>query len=351
MHRITAAAIGGVFALALSGLAVAGPAAAVEPGDGAVIFNPDGTPIGSEIVYPSGDPQFVYTSETGDDDQWGLLADGNPEHNGTWTEGIPLGFTLNIDGMGYSSAIVTSNGAICLLPDTGTWDAIYDNCWTYDNSPGSFFSASFDSGTLGAYAAVLALANDQYPPNADTPVDTGGGPEPDACTFGAFLFFDGTDAYCSAVFWGTTTYEGKPAFAATWFHNPDYDATDEEETWFSTYQAIIVDDGGGNALIVLNYDEVNQTGADAEDLNDYGPPYQDACEAQVDAGDDATTSSSASAARTPTTRATRSSICSDQPVRAECSRRLIPPSRSEAARIWRRTASTRPCRGATSSAG
>src|SRR5690606_8914101 len=100
---------------------VASPAGAVEPGAGAVLFNPDGSPIGSETVYPSGYAQYVYTSTTQDDDAWGLDADGNPanDEGAGYAYGIPLGFEVLIDGILYDSAVVGGNGFLCLVPTTG----------------------------------------------------------------------------------------------------------------------------------------------------------------------------------------------------------------------------------------
>ncbi len=115
----------GVLAVATCALLAVGalPAAATTPGDGAVIFNPDGTPIGSELTYGgSFTPQYVYTAETQDDDYWGLDTGSVPANDaGIFTSvdtGVPLGFTIDVNGVVYDQALVSSNGGVCLVSST-----------------------------------------------------------------------------------------------------------------------------------------------------------------------------------------------------------------------------------------
>lgn len=243
---------------------VAAPALAVDPGDGAVIFNLDGTPIGSELLYDSGTPQFVYTSETDDDDYWGLDASGFPANEDvsfdTLNGGIPLGFTVIVSGISYDEAFVNSNGGLCLTSssDPASQGAVPECTGFYDELIGSVFSLDY-SGQTDHYAGFLPLNVDQDPTAASTPQD---GPDadltPDSCTFGAFLFEFEADFYCSSIFWGATTYEGKAAFAATWYHDPEYDEVDPAV--YNTYQVLLVNEGSGNVTVVYNYDEVNDSG-------------------------------------------------------------------------------------------
>ncbi len=268
MRSLTLRPLAAVVATAALVLLSAGPASAVDPGDGAVIFNPDGTPIGSELTYDGGTPQFVYTSETDDDDYWGLDSDGFPaneeDYFGTLSAGIPLGFTVTVSGISYDEAYVNSNGGVCLTSssDPASQGSLNECDDFYYELVGSVFDLDY-SGDTDNYAAFFPLNNDQYPSYGSTPVD---GPDPDStvdsCTFGAFLFEYEAVFYCSSVFWGTTTYEGKPAFAATWYHNPDYYA--DTDTDFNTFQVLLVNDGGGNVTVVYNYDEVNEEGGNLD---------------------------------------------------------------------------------------
>lgn len=269
------------------------PAAATVPGEGAVIFNPDGTPIGSELVYgASNTPQFVYTSETQDDDYWGLDVDGEPaDEEGMYNAvetGVPLGFTINVNGIVYDEVIVNSNGGVCLVSSTDP-DATqsFDQCDGFYDEPMGYLVDDPDyAGGPNDYAAFLPFNQDLYPPYADTPVDTDADTVPDECALGAFLFEFETDFYCSTVFWGTTTYEGKPAFVATWYHDPDISASPAEGI-FNTLQVLLVNDGAGNVTVVYNYDDVLNSG---ENL-DYGVPNNnavgEACGVQYDGGDTA----------------------------------------------------------------
>lgn len=265
------------------------PAAATNPGEGAVLFNPDGSPIGSELVYGAlNTPQWVYTSNTTDDDIWGLDSSVPPEpDNESVSAGIPLGFDVDISGVVYDQALVNSNGGVCFISSTNlnAREAL-DNCSGFYYQPlGVYADPAYNAPSTTDYAAILALGNDLYTPYA-VPVDTGGDADPDACTFGAYLGeFDGS-FYCSSLFWGTTVYEGKAAFVATWYHDPDYHAEPSEVTEFNTFQVLIVNDGDGNITVVNNFDDVNQEGQDL-DVSDNEIPAEDICFADFEAGDTA----------------------------------------------------------------
>jgi len=277
-----------IAALVSSGVLLgAGSASAVVPGAGAVIFNPDGTPIGSQLVYgASNTPQFVYTQQTSDDDFWGLDAGAQPAHGGTPSRGIPLGFTMTIDGVSYDEALVSSNGTVCLTSSSdSTAQESFGQCaGTYGYLVGDLADPNRTSGT-DSYAIFSALNDDQYPPAATTPVDGADADAlPDSCTFGAFLYNYLGTYYCSTISWGLTTYEGRAAFAATWYHDPDYDYTDQTD--FNTYQMLLVNDGAGNATVVYNYDEINIAGTPL-DYDGTGYAIGAACDAAFTAGDTA----------------------------------------------------------------
>ncbi|WP_168627609.1 MULTISPECIES: hypothetical protein [unclassified Cryobacterium] len=268
----------GLGALLVLGAAV--PASAAD-GDGAVLFNPDGTPIGSEYT-PTADPLYVYTSVTGDDDYWGLDSAGNPANIdgdfGVMSSGIPLGFVVNVAGVNYDEVFVGSNGSLCLYSSTdatvGAW------CDDYDVMPILFTDPDW-VGTGTSYAAFAVLNNDQDPRDSDEPIDTDADSINDACEFGAFYFADQGGEYCSSISWGHTTYDGRAAFAATWYHNPTYSWDDDTE--FNTYQIILVDDGAGNVTVVYNYDAVTSDGFTL----DWWIGYANACEDAYAAGDTA----------------------------------------------------------------
>ncbi len=280
---LTAACIAAASAALLASSAL--PASAAEPGEGAVLFNADGSPIGSELTYgPDATPQFVYTSLTSDDDFWGLDASGVPANDlGDFepiATGIPLDFDVTIGGTVYDTFLVNSNGALCLFNSELGVTEPDDWCWIYDALPGEYSAPEFTE-EAGAYAIFDSFATDQNPVDIE-PVDTDADGIEDGCTFGAAFFeFEGS-AYCSSVFWGTTTYEGRPALAATWYHNPDYNVEQEEETFFVTHQILLVDAGDGNTVVVYNYDDVQFDGEDASFgklLIDVEYAYSDACAA------------------------------------------------------------------------
>ncbi|MBB5632107.1 LPXTG-motif cell wall-anchored protein [Cryobacterium mesophilum] len=271
----------------------AAPAYAVDPGDGAVIFNPDGTPIGSELMYDGGTtPQYVYTNETEDDDYWGLDGTGVPADDdgnfGAANAGIPLGFSVTVAGVSYDEVLVGSNGDVCLASSTDvTSNGSFNQCSDfYGELIGSIFDPNYGSEPH-SYAAFLPFNLDQYPPAADTPLDTNADTIPDTCEYGAYLFEFESNYYCSSVFWGTTTYEGKNAFVATWYHNPDINLDPDAE--FNTFQVLLVDNGGGNVTVVYNYDEVHNSGMDLSWPSATSSiPTEAACAAVYGDGDDLT---------------------------------------------------------------
>lgn len=286
--RSSVSALAVVAVCAALTLGAAAPAsAAVAPGDGAVVFNADGSPIGSELTYGAdATPQFVYTSTTGDDDSWGLI-DGTPVNDYSATAGIPLGFGVNVQGSVYEQVAVGSNGAVCLVPaDDAAATAIYE-CSSFSFSPLSSATQVAADDPERDSTVFMPLYGDQNP-TYGVPVDLDADDVPDACTYGSFLFENDGDYYCSTVSWGSTSYEGKPAFAVTWYHNPEYAADDESR--YNTYQLILVDNGAGDATVVFNYDETNLRGSSAGNLASETALAAD-CAIAEEAGDDADYSS------------------------------------------------------------
>jgi len=267
-------------------LGVAGPASAitVNPGEGAVIYNGDLTPIGSELLY-GGDPQYLFTTETGDDDYWGFDINGLPaNYDGDFdplATGIPLGFTIELGGVDYDGVVVQENGNLCLTSttDPGGDPAGSDfECWFYE-MPLSLAIGDYTYTAGQARAFISSVGADHYVQD-DAPIDTDADTVNDACEYGGYYFAD--EDVCSSIFWGTTTYEGKPAFVATYFFAPDIETPGDTDV----SQILLVDDGDGNARIVINVDRFFNEGYALGDWD--GSAGYEACSLVYDggAGDD-----------------------------------------------------------------
>lgn len=258
MSRRPAALTIGILATALVLGAPAAAANAVDPGEGAVIYNDDLTPIGAELSY-GGVPQYEFTTATTDDDYWGLDAQGEPAHDSGGVDivaGIPLGFTVQLGGVAYDGVVVNSNGGVCLTSSTDSTASVTSHdfqCWFYSIPPAHIVSD--DTYLAGSSMAIFQLGVDHLLDD-DFPVDTDSDGTDDACEYGSF-FVESQNA-CTSVFWGTTTYEGRPAFAATWYFAPDY----EEPGDTDVAQILLVDDGAGDLSVVVNVDRFFNHGYD-----------------------------------------------------------------------------------------
>lgn len=251
-------AVLGTVSLTAGAVLLGGTAAHAADGDGAVLFEDvEGvpTPIGALDVY-DGDPLYLYTEETGDDDGWGLDLAGVPANsNGDFGEiasGVPIGFTVTIGGVDYDEFYVSSNGLICLANEDSDPEIIGEEIcdWYYDQTAATFGDPlAFPAGT--SLAAINLLGTDLNPSNSY--LDEG------ECVDGGYYFAD--PEACSEVFWGWTDYDGKPALAVTWYVLPPYGTGIS-----ATFQALLVDEGDGDALVVLNYDSVD---VDGQPLDDY----------------------------------------------------------------------------------
>jgi hypothetical protein len=64
----------------------------------------------------------------------------------------------------------------------------------------------------------------------------------------------GADRHSDFVYRGRTTFEGRPAFAATWINMPAYSTDEEDQTW-NTFQILLVDidDETDDVDIIINY--------------------------------------------------------------------------------------------------
>lgn len=268
-------------------------AASAADGDGAVIFNPDLTPIGSELTYgPDSDPQYSFTTDTTDDDYWGLDGDGVPAHYNGAADlelGIPLGFEIELGGLTYDQVVVNSNGMLCLTsstePSTNLVSSPDFQCEFYE-SPAAVLSDPAYHAAGQSFAGFLVYTSDQNP-SEDHPIDSPDDADDvnDSCLRGGYYFADAD--VCSSVFWGSTTYEGKQAFVATWYHDPSYDYDDRS----NTYQALLVNEGNGDITVVYNYDQIQGEGYNLDsEWEDYAEsdelPISEVCLAAYEGGDE-----------------------------------------------------------------
>jgi hypothetical protein len=215
---------------------------------GAVVLNPDGTPIGCGMTPDEGAPadliptgwnttfsdsfgpsnRVSYTQRLGwaCDDCW-VGADGVDEHGGG-DVGLPIGFPINFYGTEYSTVFVNSNGSISFGSGSDTYDE------------------SLESILDGA-AGVVAYGIDLY--NEDI-MDTGS-------TWGSARHGD-------FFYWGRTTYNGHEAFVATWM-NVGSCCSDPGEGGFgdfNTFQIMLVnidDNAGTDVDIIVNYGSLTTT--------------------------------------------------------------------------------------------
>lgn len=282
-RRVRLAAVFTTTAILVGAPALAATAITVDPGDGAVLYNADLTPIGSELTYTGGLTQPEYTFASVDDDYWGLDAQGLPANdNGAFADiasGIPLGFTVNLGGVSFDGAIVNTNGSICLTSST---DATADptaadfECWFYAIPPAHVVSEEhYIPGSSSAYFSSVGA--DHFPQD-DNPVDTDADSVNDACALGGFYVV--SEDACTSVFWGTTTYDGKPAFVATWYFAPDIVIEDDTDV----VQLVLVSDGNGDATVMSNVDRFFNYGYDLDYWD--GEEGFEACTAANGAGDD-----------------------------------------------------------------
>lgn len=215
---------------------------------GAVVLNPDGTPIGCGVaddaagapsdLTPAGWPATgADFGQLVSDYNWGGTAldyaprlgfacdDCSVGADGVdGAEGLPIGFPINFYGTTYNDLFVNSNGSISFGAGSDNYDQPLND-------------------VLDGQAGVVAYGMDLYNGDVANPLSTwGAGRQPD--------FF----------YWGRTTYDGHTAFAATWMNmqgccNESADASEPR----ATFQIMLVDagDGNGDVNIVLNYGSID----------------------------------------------------------------------------------------------
>ncbi len=141
-------------------------------------------------------------------------------------EGIPLGFTINYYGYTYDKVFVNSNGSVSF----GEWSSSYDEPL---------------NEILGGMPGVCAYCIDLE--NNDQIDDVIEGTTGWTLTWADWRHSD-------FVYRWRTTFEGRPAFAATWINMPAYSTNEEDMTW-NTFQIMFVDidDDTDDVDIIVNY--------------------------------------------------------------------------------------------------
>ena len=138
------------------------------------------------------------------------------------TAAIPLGFTAHLGENEFTHAFVNNNGTI-----------------TFDHALGEYDPYDFREGSQPILAPFFA------------DVDTGG-------------------AASGLTKYGTTTYEGRPAFCVLW---DDVGYFNEHDDKLNRFQLVLVDRSasGGGVDVVFNYDTIKWETGDATDgVNGFG---------------------------------------------------------------------------------
>lgn len=212
MRKFTRAAAAGAGAVLLaSGAALAAWAAGPGVGDVSDSMRYDGTlaPIGAPIPELSG----------ADDD----------EHT------VAAPFPINFFGVPSAGLCVTTNGGFFPVPTTG------DSC-------SSAYDKDLENLALDATAPIIApLAGDLDLGNCADNSD------------------DGFGTACE-IYYGTTTVDGRDAFALTWYRVPMYSG-DNDPALDNTFQVVIIKRATGDDTVGWDFDiEFNYgTLTDAED--------------------------------------------------------------------------------------
>lgn len=216
---------------------------------GAVVLNPDGTPIGCGTTAGEGAPADLHPDGWAADwDSWygpsneiayaqrlGYECDdcwiGMDGEDGD--VGLPIGFPINFYGTEYSTVFVNSNGSISFGSGSDEYDYPLDQIL---------------DGAAGVVAFGLDLDNRE--------ITDSGSPW-------------GTGRHGDFFYWGRTTFGGHDAFVATWMNIQSYRASVSKTDW-NTFQVMLVDidDGAGTDVdIIVNYGSIQ--------ANDEG--YSDGC--------------------------------------------------------------------------
>jgi hypothetical protein len=167
-----------------------------------------------------------------------------------FTDSFEAAFAVNFFGTVYGGLCVTTNGGIFLTEDTDV-----DGDWTDENCSDEY-DMDLENMALDAEAPMIAaMGNDQ---------DLG------ACDDNSN---DGFGVQCE-IYYGTTTVDGRDAYAVTWYRVPQYE-DDNDSALSNTYQIVIIKAAGWNGTtnwdfdIEFNFGQVKDVeDEDGYDVND-----------------------------------------------------------------------------------
>ena len=131
------------------------------------------------------------------------------------TESFQAPFEVNFFGTVYGGLCVTTNGGVYLTEDSDT-----DGSWT-DESCSDYYDMDLENLALEGNAPMIAaMGNDQ---------------DPSACDDNTS---DGFGVQCE-IYYGTTTVDGRDAYAITWYRVPQYE-DDNDSALSNTFQIVII---------------------------------------------------------------------------------------------------------------
>lgn len=174
------------------------------------------------------------------------------------TESFQAPFAVNFFGTVYGGLCVTTNGGIFLTEDSDN-----DGDWT-DEGCSVAYDMNLENLALEAETPLIAaMGNDQ---------------DPSACDDNSS---DGFGVQCE-IYYGTTTVDGRAAYAITWYRVPQYE-DDNDSALSNTFQIVIIKTADWNGTtnldfdIEFNYGQVKDVeDADGYDVDDPGEECSDA---------------------------------------------------------------------------
>jgi len=182
----------------------------------------------------------IITNLSGDDDS---------------TDSFQAAFAVNFFGTVYGGLCVTTNGGIFLTEDTDGSGGAADGDWT-NESCSNDYDMDLENLALDADAPMIAaMGNDQ---------------DLSACYSNTD---DGFGVPCE-MYYGTTTVDGRDAYAVTWYRVQQYEDSNDRAL-SNTFQIVIIKAAGWNGTtnwdfdIEFNFGQVKDVeDADGYDVND-----------------------------------------------------------------------------------
>jgi CRISPR/Cas system-associated endoribonuclease Cas2 len=179
------------------------------------------------------------------------------------TDSFQAAFPVNFFGTVYGGLCVTTNGGIFLTEDTDGSGGAADGDWTNESCSDNF-DMDLENLALDAESPLIAaMGNDQ---------DLG------ACDDNSN---DGFGVQCE-MYYGTTTVDGRDAYAVTWYRVPQFDDYNDSAL-SNTFQIVIIKAAGWNGTtnwdfdIEFNFGQVKDVeDADGYDVDDPSEECNDA---------------------------------------------------------------------------